>query len=284
MGADTRTVASLVSLGLAVLTVALIVVGLPVMIAPGRTDELFTWTIDVPLTAAFLGACYWTAALFTLLSARDRVWARVRPVMPGVLVAGTLILAATLVHYDKFAMDTARGWVWLILYAGLPPGVLLLLALQHRQPGADPPVALPIERWAAGAFAFAAAVLLLAGAALYAFPGTTADWWPWPLTPLTARMVGAWLAAIGVTLVAILREHDWTRVRHAMVYLAAVAAAHLLTLARYPGTVQWEDIAAWAYIALALSLLVLAVHGLRHRESDSSITVSPSLTRHVTRQ
>ena len=31
-------------------------------------------------------------------------------------------------------------------------------------------------------------------------PATTAGWWPWPLTELTARMVGAWLAATGVTL------------------------------------------------------------------------------------
>ena len=60
------------SLGLAVLTVALLVVGLPVVVAPGETDRYFAWTIDVPLTAAFLGACYWTAALFTLLSARER--------------------------------------------------------------------------------------------------------------------------------------------------------------------------------------------------------------------
>ena len=278
----TRTVAPLVSLGLAVLTVALIVVGLPVVVAPGRTDELFTWTIDVPLTAAFLGACYWTAALFALLCARERVWARVRPVMPGILVAGTLILVATLIHYDKFAMDTARGWIWLILYAGLPPGVLLLLALQRRRPGTDPPVALTIERWAGVAFALAAAVLLLAGAALYLVPGST-DWWPWPLTPLTGRMIGAWLAAVGATLVAVLYENDWTRVRHAMVYLAAVAAAHLATLARFPGTVQWEDVAAWVYIALDLSLLVLAVHGLRHRESDGSLTVNPRLTRPMTR-
>src|SRR3954471_24627187 len=125
----TRTVAPLVSLGLAVLTVALIVVGLPVVVAPGRTDELFTWTIDVPLTAAFLGACYWTAALFALLSAREREWARVRAVMPGILVAGTLILVATLVDVERFAMDAARGWIWVVLYAGLPPGGLLLLLL-----------------------------------------------------------------------------------------------------------------------------------------------------------
>src|SRR5919108_676133 len=68
----------LVTLGLAVLTVALVVVGFPVMVAPARTAKYFAWTIDPPLTAAFLGTCYWTAALFVLLSRRRRVWASVR--------------------------------------------------------------------------------------------------------------------------------------------------------------------------------------------------------------
>jgi hypothetical protein len=261
--AETGSVAPIVSLGLAVLTMALLVVGLPVVVAPGETDRYFAWTIDVPLTAEFLGACYWTAALFTLLSAREREWTRVRAVMPGILVAGTLILVATLVHIDRFATDTPRGWIWLILYAGLPPGGLLLLAIQRRARRADPPVLRPIEPWATALLILLAAALLITGAALFAVPGTTRGWWSWPLTDLTARMVGAWLAAIGATVLAVLRERDWTRVRAAMVYLAAVAAAHLATLARAPGTVQWDHAVAWAYLAVDAALLAVAVHGIR---------------------
>jgi hypothetical protein len=261
----TRPVAPLVSMGLAVLTAALVVVGLPLTLAPGDTDRFFSWTMDVPLTAAFLGACYWTAALFTLLAARERVWARARSVVPGVLLAGTLILVATLIHFDKFAMETVRGWVWVILYAGLPPGVLLLLALQRRQPGSSPPVLCPIERGASAALAFAAAALLVTGAALYAFPASTAGWWPWPLTELTARMVGAWLAAVAVTLLAVRHEGDWARVTAATIYLASVAGAHLATLARYSGTVEWDALAAWLYVAFDLALLALAVYGIRMR-------------------
>jgi hypothetical protein len=263
MSDDTRSVAPVVSLGLAVLTVALIVVGLPVMVAPARTDRYFSWTIDVPLTAAFLGACYWTAALFTLLCAREREWPRARPVMPGILVAGTLILVATLVHIERFAMDAARGWIWVILYAGLPPGTLLLLALQRRASRTDAPIMRPLERWAAVLLALAAAALLFTGVALFSFPSTTGGWWLWPLTELTARMIGAWLAAIGVTLVAVLLAGDWMRVRAAMVYLAAVAAAHVATLARDSGTVQWDDVAAWIYVAFYAALFALAVHGIR---------------------
>ena len=260
-GPRIRPVAPLTSLGLAVLTIALVVVGFPVVVAPARTAEWFSWTIDVPLTAAFLGACYWTAALFTLLAARASTWARARAVMPGILVAGTLILLATLMHLDKFAMDTVRGWLWVILYAGLAPGVLVLLGLQRRVPGADPPVVRRIERRTGVPLALAAGVLLIAGMALFTFPGTTAGWWPWSLTELTARMTGAWLTAVGVTLVAVLLERDWARVWAAMVYLAALAAAQLATLARYPGTVERAHAGAWIYVAGCVALLALAVFG-----------------------
>jgi hypothetical protein len=74
-------------------------------------------------------------------------------------------------------------------------------------------------------------------------------------------MIGAWLAAIGVTLLAVRLEGDWTRVRIAMVYLAAVAVAHLATVARYPGTVEWDDVAAWVSVAFDAALLALAGYG-----------------------
>ena len=251
----------LVTLGLAVLTVALVVVGFPVMVAPARTAEYFAWTIDPPLTAAFLGTCYWTAALFVLLSRRRRVWAYVRVVMPGIFVADTLIFVATLVHLEKFAMDTPRGWIWVILYACLAPGTLLMLAAQRRARGGDPPVLRPIERRAAIPFALASAALLAIGGLLFAVPATSRGWWLWPLTELTARMVGAWLVAVGVTLVAVLLERDWTRVRAATVYLAAFGAAQLATLARAPDTVDWDDVAAWVYVTFCAALLAMGVWG-----------------------
>jgi hypothetical protein len=42
-----------------------------------------------------------------------------------------------------------------------------------------------------------AAVLLAAGVALLVAPEWAAEGWSWPLTPLTARAVGAWLVGLG---------------------------------------------------------------------------------------
>ena len=42
-----------------------------------QTDQFSAWTIASPITAAFIGAAYWGAGVFlTLLSARERAWAR----------------------------------------------------------------------------------------------------------------------------------------------------------------------------------------------------------------
>ena len=48
-----------------------------------------------------------------------------------------------------------------------------------------------------------------------------------------------------------------------MVYLAAVAAVYLATLARDPGAVEWDGVAAWVYIALFIALFALAVRGIQ---------------------
>jgi hypothetical protein len=42
-----------------------------------------------------------------------------------------------------------------------------------------------------------AVVLLAAGVALLVDPLRAADLWPWPLTPLTGRAIGAWLVGLG---------------------------------------------------------------------------------------
>jgi hypothetical protein len=51
------------------------------------------------------------------------------------------------------------------------------------------------------------AVRLRLGALLFVLP--TLSLWPWALTPLTGRAVGAWLIGIGVIAVQMGWEGDW---------------------------------------------------------------------------
>ena len=243
------------------LAATLFVVGFPVFVLSAQTDEYFAWTIDPPLTAAFLGANYWGSMVLVLFCARERDWAIARVTVPGIFVAGTFLLLATLLHLDRFAMETVRGWLWVILYAGLPPAVALLVAVQLRTPGGDPPRVAPLSPAVRFVLALQAAVLLGVGGALFAVPADAASIWPWSLTDLTARAIGAWLLAIGTTVLVSRREDDWPRLTAPMAGYAAIAALQLIALARYPDTPDWDDPAAWIYVAFVAGMLAVGVYG-----------------------
>ena len=80
-------------------------VGLSLYLLSERTDTYFSWTINPPLTAAFLGAGYLASFLTELLAAREGIWARARIAVPGVLVFTILTSIVTFIHLDKFHLD-----------------------------------------------------------------------------------------------------------------------------------------------------------------------------------
>ena len=118
-----------------------------------QTDVYFSWTINPPLTAAFLGVGYLASFLLEFLSARECTWARARPAVPGTWVFTLLTLVVTLIHWDRFHFDSPRfitqasTWVWLGIYVGIPVAMGILWALQVRWPGVDPLRRAPLPGW-----------------------------------------------------------------------------------------------------------------------------------------
>ncbi|MCB7372755.1 hypothetical protein LI003_22955, partial [Bacteroides caccae] len=70
----------------------------------------------------------------------------------------------------------------------------------------------PMPPWLVGLLGLQGVVLGVAAVGLFAVPTLTVRWWPWALTPLTARMVAAWLAALAVAALLCLAERDLARV------------------------------------------------------------------------
>jgi uncharacterized integral membrane protein len=95
-----------------------------------RTATLFSWTIQPPLSAAFLGASYAAGCVLSVLALRSRSWRDARTPLVTVLVFAVLTLVATLLHLDRFhfhapglaAVDAA--WVWLVVYLMVPVALL----------------------------------------------------------------------------------------------------------------------------------------------------------------
>ena len=239
--------------------------GMQLFVFTERTETWFAWTIDVPLTAAFLGAAYWASVSFEWLAARQRVWAYARIAVPTVLVFTTLTEVVTLYHLELFHLgDTvpvttrAVTWAWIAIYTVVPLCMVALLVGQSKVTGNDPRRD-PLPRWIAAVLVVHAAVMLPLGAYLLIAPENAAALWPWPLTPLTGRAVGAWVFSMGLAAGHCVRENCLVRVRVATRSYVVLAVLELIAVARYVDTVVWGAPQSTIYMIVLLSMLVVGV-------------------------
>src|SRR4051794_7152811 len=162
--------------------------GVWLYLVPQSADR-YAWPIAPPVNAAFIGGGFLAGTLATalVLFATSR-WRSFSTLPPALWVLATSLLAATLIHHDRFKWHYAPTYVWLIVYAGVPFVVPVLVMLQRRdaepEPAADP--ALRVLRVLS---AVCGTVLLVGAIALFAAPVHFGRHWPWPLTPLLGRAV-----------------------------------------------------------------------------------------------
>ena len=184
---------------------------------PDRTADAWAWTIKPELTPIFLGAGYGAGAYFFWRTFRAE---RFHPSAAGVFGAAffaTLMLIATILHWDRFNHGDAPligaivfyGWVG--VYIVSPAAVLALWWLNRRT---DPGVPVPGEaivptnvRRAAQVFAAGA---LAAAVIFFLVPDVAIDVWPWDLTPLTSRVLGSFTAQVGVGALLLSFDRRWS--------------------------------------------------------------------------
>lgn len=258
-----------------------VVAGVQLFVLAEATATFFAWTIAPPVTAAFLGANYWAGSILMLLASRERAWARARIALYGVLVFTALMLAATLLHLDRFHLGGERpvsavvaGWSWLVVYVVALVWQLAIAVIQQRDRRPDPPRQTPLPAWARLLLAGQSALLVIVGLLLFAAPVVAASLWPWTLTPLTARAVGAWLVGTGIVIGQIGWENDIHRTRAGLIGSVVLGLLQLLVVARYADALDWSRPVAWLYvlgIATVLPYAWLAVRSLTRRPVAGSI-------------
>ncbi len=249
-------------------TVLVFIAGMQLFVLSEFTDRFFAWTIKSTLTAAFLGAAYWSSIPMLVVSFRERVWANARVAVPGVWLFTVLTSIATFQHWDKFhwrnPLFSAQFafWMWLGIYVLVPLGVAIAWFYQHRVPGGDPVRARPMQAWMRALLLAQAGVMVISGIALYAASALTLPLWAWALTPLTSAAAGAWCIGIGLTALWGIWENDWQRVRGAMLSYALLGVLQFVALARYTAQVDWSKPAVYVYVAFLLSILVVGALGV----------------------
>jgi hypothetical protein len=257
-----------------------LIAGFQLFVLTGQTADYFAWTIDPALTAAFLGAGYWSSAILELGSARRPEWSGARLAMPTVLFFTTITLVLSLVHLDKFHTDSVFGIAWLVVYAAFPVSMATILFLQMRARESDEPRRSVLPNWTRVVLGLQATVLVALGTVLYVAPQEAASLWPWPLTPLTGRAVGAWLMGTGVIAAHVAIENARERVDIAMLSYAAFGALQLVAVARYWSTPDWSTLGAVAYLGFLASMTAIGLHGwLTRRDHSSSASAMRSRAR-----
>jgi hypothetical protein len=237
-----------------------------------NTEITFAWTIQPPLTAAFLGAGYGAGFVLVVLTLRDPVWAHSRVPVLTIFVFTVLTLVATLLHVNRMHFDDDFGalgvfpkvaaWFWLAVYVGIPAAMLVLLTRQERAPGTDPPARHPVPVVLRAALAVESVVLLATGGVLFGMPDRLSPW-PWTLTPLTGRVIAAWLLSFGLATGLAAVAGDLVRLRTAAIAYTVFGVLVLVALARYAGTPRWADPSAWVFVGLAVAMVLTGAAGWR---------------------
>lgn len=253
--------------------------GVQLFVFTERTDEYFAWTINPPLTAAFLGASYWSAVAFEASAARARRWADARIAVPTVFVFTVLTLVVTLVHIENFHLGDEFGagtqavtWAWIAVYTVVPVLMVVVAVTQVRGGAIDPPRRSELPPWLRGVVDVQCVMFLVLGAALLVAPTDAAAVWPWQLSALTGRAVGAWVFSLGIAAGHALWERDLHRLTPAAVAYLAFGVLQAVALARYPDTVDWGDGETIVYVAFLASTVVTGGGALLLRSRASSTT------------
>jgi hypothetical protein len=229
-----------------------------------RTDDLFAWTIAVPLTAAVIGGFYWGSLPLAIGCGLQRVWVYARAGVLGITVFLWATLGATLLHLDKFHIHgedwkaQSAGWLWIGIYVVVPVWMTIGVGLQFVMPGDDPQRAQPLPALYRAVAAVMGAGIVGIGVVLFTRPLQTDRWWPWPLTPLTARAFAAWVLGLGVVWLCVAYENDYARVRIALMAALWLGALELLALVRYADDLRNGTRAAYFAGAVVVTMLVAA--------------------------
>jgi len=263
-----RTTLTGMRLILYVASFLVLAVGISLYTLSEKTDVYFSWTINPPLTAGFLGAGYLASFLLELLSAREKVWAKARPAVPGVWAFTFLTLIVTLVHFDRFHFGnpvwiTRTGtWVWLIVYITVPVALGILWVLQARQPGIDPPRTAPLFAWMRTLLIFQGVVMFFFGVGMLLFPDLMIPLWPWKLSALTSRAIGAWGVGIGVLALQAAWENDLRRLSTFLLSYCVYGVLQTVNVLRYPATLDWARLSSPIYLIFVLSVLLVGGYGV----------------------
>lgn len=225
---------------------------------PSDTERLFAWTIRPELTPMVLASAYLGGAWFFVRVLREGRWARVSAGLVAVTLFAGLLGVATVLHWDRFNHGHIAFWLWAVLYFTAP--LLVLTAWFANQRTASPPrsTELRLGRIARAVVAAGAGLALATGLVMEVAPATVIPVWPWLLTPLTCRVVGA-VFCLGCAGLVVTRDPRWVRLRLMVEVETVMLTLVLVALARAHTDLRTDRLLTWPLVGGLAATLAASV-------------------------
>jgi hypothetical protein len=222
---------------------------------PGQSRELFAWPIAPTMTAMLLASAYAGGVWFFVGVVRTQQWHTVAGGFPPVVLFAGLLGVATFLHWDRFTHGHVAFWVWTTLYV-VAPFLVAAVWVRNRRTAPPPDPAEPrLGPWTRRLFVAAGVVAVSLGAVLYLVPDLVSLVWPWAITPLTGRVVGAVLC-LGVAAFAVVPDDRCSSVVRLVEVAVVMAAFAALAILRARDQIVWSRPLAWALVAGVAAILV----------------------------
>lgn len=245
---------------------------------PGQTEQLFAWTIRPDLTPMVMGAGYFAGACFFIRAIFGQRWHQVANGFIATTAFAVPMALATLLHLDRFNHSHIAFWFWLTTYTTVPivvPYVYWRNGGNRPNPSNSYGIQLPLfVRLLLGV---AGAGELLLGIAMFLFPNWAISVWPWPLTPLTARIIASWLVLPGLGGMLIAHDPRWSTARIMVEGVLVWVVLLLLAVWRGWGDLTPATAVTWFYVGVLVVALtaVLALYlWMESRQAASKVMVS----------
>lgn len=202
-----------VTRGLAVVIAPFLLLAFAVLVpSPTHTRTLFAWEIKPTMSAMVLGSVYLGGAYFFVRVAFARKWHAVAGGFVPVGTFATLMGITTVLHWSRFIHGNVAFWLWVVLYFSTPVLVFAVFFRNQREYSRGSADDLRFGSVAAGGLVLVGVAAAGSALFLYLLPSHAARAWPWHLTPLTARMLGA-IFALGIAAIGAAWERRWSAAR-----------------------------------------------------------------------
>ncbi len=179
---------------------------------PRHTAQLFAWPIKPTMTSMMLASAYLGGAYFFVRVLAERHWNVIKGGFPPVVLFASLLGVATVTHWEVFNHRHVTFWVWATLYFTTPFLVFAAWLANRRVagvPAADELRLSPLAKWVVGVMG---SLALIQGLVMFVAPGLVVPFWPWSVTALSCRVIGA-IFSLGVAGLVVFTDLRWSTVR-----------------------------------------------------------------------